>query len=315
MAGEEQAGLGWLDARLATGNALIVQGPTGTLLEQKNLTRRPHEVMNNQPAREVVANAHTAYLDAGADVLVAYTFGAQPERVEDPFIPPAEHSRARQTIHVAAGLAIGAAVPYRYEGQGVTVAGSAGPIGDCYDPKKHFFESSELYAAQKRHIGSLSAAGVDLVLAETIPSLREAWAIYEAAVVAAVPWAISFYYEEVRGELRLPGGGPTLGEAVALFASLEHTPRFIASNCVPLETAVDAVSLMRRAASPVPVGILPNGIGVPTDADVATWGPRVGANREEFTKQMGQAITAGALLLGGCCCTTPEDTAALRQIV
>lgn len=297
-----------LQERLSQGEVLVVQGPTGTELELKGLPKTPAQAMADSAARATVEKAHAAYARAGASVLVAYTFGAQAERQSNR--KRGVNRAAERGIRTACGIVRSVATSNHI------VAGSVGPVGDCYEPVKGQYTDSELLAVQRDHVELLAGGGIDLIWAETVPSSPEAAAAAQAAYLreSPLPYVLSFYYRETDGGLRLPTGEP-LGEAVEALVASEHPPLLVAANCVPFETAEEGVKVLRAAAPQgMPVGIYPNGAGVPDDSDPEVWRDLVQANLEPFAAAAPSWLAAGAVLVGGCCCTTPDYTEALRDI-
>ena len=73
----------------------------------------------------------------------------------------------------------------------IKVGGMIGPKNDCYQPD----EGLSTTDAQKFHtwqIQQLAAGGVDFLIAETLPSVREALGIAKAMEVTDIPYIISF---------------------------------------------------------------------------------------------------------------------------
>ncbi len=115
-----------------------------------------------------------------------------------------------------------------------------GPRGDAYRPREapDFDEALRVHAFQ---IEQLAAAGVDLLLAATLPALGEAKAIARLMSGSGVPWMISFV---VRAEGTLLDGSP-LRDAIAAIDDAAPVPALGYSiNCVHPSIARRALSTM-----------------------------------------------------------------------
>ena len=117
----------------------------------------------NLTAPDIVAGAHEAYVAAGVDVVETNTFGANRFRLD-------EHGLGDRVVEVnAAAVAIARAA---VAGTDVWVAGSVGPLGVVLAPIGRVAEA-DARAAFVEQVGALVAAGVDLVVIETMPSIHE----------------------------------------------------------------------------------------------------------------------------------------------
>ena len=168
---------------------------------------------------ELVWTVHSDESGAGADILTANTFRTHARSLA---AAGADADAAELTAQ-AVGLAHRAAAVPRRE---IFVAGSLSPLEDCYRP-----DLAPDDAALAREHGAqarlLAAAGVDLILAETHNSIREAEAALRAAKATGVPVAVSLVTD---GAGRLLSGEP-IEEAAARLVAL--SPDAIGINCVP----------------------------------------------------------------------------------
>jgi S-methylmethionine-dependent homocysteine/selenocysteine methylase len=110
-------------------------------------------------------------------------------------------------------------------------------------------------------------------------------------------------------------GGDLFSAAFAKLRTLEVGGQRIAAflvNCSPRESVLQALAHMRAAGEDRPLGAYPN-LGA-VDA-VLGWKREPGTTSHDFAEWALRARQAGATLVGGCCGTTPEDIAAIRQML
>ena len=143
----------------------LFDGAMGSMLQAAGLKAGECPERLNLTAPDTVEAVHRAYVQAGADVITANTFGASRRKLgEDP----------APCIAAGVGLARRAAGAERY------VALDVGPLGTLLRP---FGEMSfdEAYAMFAEIAEAGARAGADLVLIETMGDLLEA----KAALLAA----------------------------------------------------------------------------------------------------------------------------------
>jgi S-methylmethionine-dependent homocysteine/selenocysteine methylase len=143
---------------------------------------------------------------------------------------------------------------------------------------------------------ALAAAGVDLILVETMNTVREAAAAARAAAVTGLPVVVSCVTD---------GGGRLLsGENVEDFArallALSSPPDALGINCV---AAGDLAGDLARLAAAAP--------GVPLAAYGNTFGKPV--SPADYADLAAEWLRLGARLVGGCCGTTAAHTAAVAR--
>jgi S-methylmethionine-dependent homocysteine/selenocysteine methylase len=183
----------------------------------------------------------------------------------------------------------------------VLLAGSLAPVADCYMPDRVPDEAT-LRAEHGLHIGALVAAGVDLVLIETMNTIREALAALRAARATKLPTLVSFVCWD--GPRLL--SGELLREAVA--AVRVEQPTALLANCLPPSNVAACLSVL--AESGLPFGVYAN-LGAPLDER--------GRERSEdcapvrFAAHAASWLAAGATLVGGCCGTTPAHIRGIAQ--
>lgn len=260
---------------------VLLDGPMGSELTRLGvlLPAPAWSAVALDTAPQLVAETHRAYAAAGATVHTANTF-----RTRRRSVGPRWEELARRAVRIA-----------RESVGGLRVAGSLGPLEDCYRP-----DLSPGFASRQEHAELarvLASEGVDLLLCETIPDATEARvAVEEAARTGIETWASL-----------LPMGGWKLRDAAR--ACIDAGARAVLVNCVP---AKDTLRLVEELAGlGVPFGAYANAgdarDGVGWDAD-----PEVAAGLyADFAQTW---VAAGATIVGGCCGTGPAHIARLAAL-
>ena len=268
---------------------VILDGGMGTMLQSKGLKLGEYPELAALEHPDWVKDIHRAYVEAGAQILCANTFGANREKLRrtgrtvEEVIPP--------SIALAKEAAAGRAL----------VALDMGPIGQLLEPTGSLdFETAvDIFAQQVR---AAVKAGADLVMIETMTDLQEC----RAALLAVkensdLPVVVSLTYEE-RGRTFL-GHSP----AAAALTLEGMGADVIGVNCSlgPKEMPPLVEELRRWTA--LPISIKPNA-GLPDPG-----GAGYDITPEEFAASMAELTDLGVKLYGGCCGTTPEYIALLSR--
>ena len=285
-----------LSARLANG-PLLLDGPTGTELERRGYrTTLPlWTALAVRQAPDTLGDVHDDYVRAGADILTASTFRTNRYTLAKLGLATEACSLTRESVAIARRSAACAHKP-------VLIAGSVAPLEDCYRPERTPDERT-LQREHSAQVESLATCGVDLLLVETMPTLREAQVAAGAAVAAGLPVIVSFV---VRSGRRLLGGR-ALAEALESIAQLEVAA--LSVNCAAPECCSEAMqdlaSCGRRfgayANCSTPAATFGN---APSQLEVA-----------QYARTVAGWLRAGASVVGGCCGTGPRHIEALRTLI
>ena len=285
-------------ARVAS-RPLLFDGATGTVLHSRR-TGPGHGFDGlNLTAPDVVASAHEAYVAAGVDVVETNTFGANRFRLD-------EHGLGDRVVEVnAAAVEIARAAVAETE---VWVAGSVGPLGVVLAPIGRVVEA-DARSAFVEQVGALVAAGVDLVVIETMPSIHEVQIAAHAARELAPDLPIIVMMAFVDDDRTMLGvGAAEVGRQLA-----ELDVDAVGVNCSTGPNQVlRLTNAMIEAAPGVPIAAMPNA-GFP-ERDVSG---RVAypATPEYFADYASAFVEAGISIIGGCCGTSDEHIAAMRRAI
>ena len=279
--------------RIAKG--AVLDGATGSWLRAHGMPKGCSTELWVLDHPDILTKLQRGYARAGADIIYAPTFQAQP-------IVLAAYGREKDTEEInrsLVALSRRAAPGCLIAGDLTTLAGSC----DSFDPK--CFDL--LVKNYRRQIRGLMDGGADLLVGETLMYPQEAEAILTAAELEGAGAAMYSFTMQPDGSLFSGAeAGPVLRELEKAGACA------VGFNCVPADDMTAGLVLKLRRFTKLPLICKPNaGIPVINAQGIAEYD----LNPEGFAKVMAACHAAGAMLLGGCCGTTPEHLAALTGIL
>ena len=272
---------------------VLLDGATGTELARRGvLVDRPGwTAAAIREAPDTLAAVHRDYVAAGADVITANTF----------------RTHAANTAPLgddAAALTREAVAIARQAAGGARVFGSIAPLADCYDAAAVPSDNA-LREQHTQHADTLSAAGVDGMLIETMTTIREAVIAAGAAVaVGSRPWVSV----AIRPDGRLYSG-ESLADAIA--AAEDAGASHVLANCFPASIGSQLANVFAAQAT-VPWGLFAN-TGLLDET--GRWRDDGNTSPEAYAAHVAGWLTAGATVVGGCCGTTPEHIRAIASQV
>lgn len=281
-------------------NVTILDGGMGQELVRRGLAEGPlwsTRALFDTP--EAVREVHDAYLAAGAEVLTTNTYAISRHRFE----AAGTTISLAEAVQTACGLAV--------ESVGdrpVRIAGSLGPLFGSYAPDR--VPSEEAVREEYEEVVAAMDGTVDLVLAETLTTVREARAAAVAAAAHGLPLWISWTVQTSESPDRLPDGTP-LREAVQAVDAEVHL-----LNCSPPERMDQAIVHLAEAAGAF--GAYANGFTeVPAGWSLIDGDPLPAARRdldpETYLDHARRWIDAGATVVGGCCEVGPAHIRRLAE--
>lgn len=268
----------------------LLDGPVGTELERRGLSL-PAPAWSARAVferPELLASIHADYAAAGAEVHTAATFRTTARALRG---TPWE-GRWEEGVERAVSLCRAAAGSGR-------VAGSLAPLEDCFSPQL----TPDDAALAREHAAlaaALTRAGCDLLLVETMPTVRELLAATRAAAATGLPvWSAvtlgpqgDFFGPQ---ELRAACRGVAEAGAEAFLLNCSPPDALSAAFGPDLLEAARSAGLALGAYGNA---IFPGRTRCPPAAYAAT--ARVW-------------VDLGLRLVGGCCGTGPAHVRALRQ--
>ncbi len=287
-----------ISQRLLTGPPLLLDGAIGTELNRRGVdTRLPlWSTWALLEAPEVLAAIHRDYVTAGAEILTTNTFRTHRRSLQKADLG----SRAADLTARAVSIARQAAD----ERPGVWVAGSVAPLEDCYEPES-VPDDRALEDEHREIVAHLHQAGVDLLLVETMNSIREAVAATEAALETGLPTIVGV----VCGREPFLLSGEPVGEAASVLSSLG--PAAIVVNCTP--TPDIHISLQEvMCSTDLPTGAYGN-VGYADEEQ--GWVNTDSVEPIAYARHAAGWLQMGARLVGSCCGTGPAHTAELHRLL
>jgi 5-methyltetrahydrofolate--homocysteine methyltransferase len=266
---------------LRSGRVLLMDGAMGTEIQRAGIRESEcYEAWNVAHPQKIRA-IHTSYVEAGADVLLANTFGANPTAL----------SRHQQEDNLPAIIKKGVVLARSALSRPGWVLADFGPVGTM---------------ALNEMLPILEASrDVDGLLLETIGDPAEAEALVRANRSGlGKPILVSFTFDgetlrtfrdmtpeqcaQAASEMRVDALGVNCGRELDMAACAEIIGRY-------------------RVVTTLPLFARPNA-GTPT-------GKKYPRSPDEMAAGVQKLLEAGAAMVGGCCGTTPQHIRAFRRVV
>ncbi len=271
---------------------VFLDGGMGTQLQKRGLKpgQKPELAALEMP--ETLKAIHAEYAAAGADLLLANTFGANARKLAGTGYSVAQVVQASLACAQEAAAATGALV-------GLDI----GPLGELLAPAGTLpFE--EAYDAFAEIVQAGVHAGADFVFLETMTDLYE----LKAAILAAkensqLPVFVSMSFES-RGRTFT---GCTVESYGVTAAGLGADAIGINCSLGPAEILPFAQRLCRTVPAGIPVFVKPNA-GLPNPDG------SYNLDADEFAREMQAYAAIGVSMVGGCCGTTPAYIAKLKEV-
>lgn len=266
---------------------LFLDGGMGTLLQAEGLAPGELPETWNIEHPEKVEAIHRRYYEAGSDVVLANTFGANVCKFHDDRYTVEEVIRAGIANAKRAGEQIG---------KETYVALDMGPTGKLLKPMGDL-DFDDAYEAFAEAVRYGEKYGADLIHIETMSDTYEV----KAAILAAkenssLPVFVTMIFDE-RGKLLTGGDVPSV---VAMLEGLRVDA--LGLNCgLGPKQMLPILNDLRRYTS-LPIIVKPNA-GLPKQKNGETY---YDVEPDEFARIMQEIVKGGACVIGGCCGTTPE---------
>ncbi len=269
---------------------VILDGGMGTMLQKSGMAMGETPELLGITNPELLIDIHKQYINAGADIVYANTFGANRYKLEhcgksvDEII-----KRAIQNARTAC------------EGTDSCVALDIGPIGQLLEPTG-YLSFEEAYDIFKEQI--LAGRDADVIVFETMTDLMEV----KAGVLAAkensdLPVICTMTFEENKRTFT----GCGISSMALTLQGLGVDAIGINCSLGPKELLPVVEELSRWTT--LPIVVKPNA-GLP-DPVTNTYN----VSPEEFASYMEAMLPYGVKIMGGCCGTNPDYIAALCKML
>ena len=280
---------------------LFFDGGMGTMLQAKG--SRPGEITElwNITRPEDVLDVHCRYLEAGADVITANTFGASSIKLEGSGYSPEKV--------ISAGIGLAKEAISRVCGNGDCSGRKAYAAMDISATGKLLkplgtMDFDEAYNIFREMAVAGEKAGADLAIIETMADTYE----LKAAVLAvkentSLPLFATVTFDE-RGKLLT---GADVGAVVTLLEGLGADVIGINCGLGPVQMRPLVQRMLELTSLPMLVN--PNA-GLPRQEKGKTF---YDIPAEQLAEQMELMAGDGVWLMGGCCGTTPEYIKLIKE--
>lgn len=283
-------------------STVLADGAMGTMLHSRGISFEKCFDELNLTNPSAVAAIHREYIEAGAQLILTNTFGANRFKLS-------KHGLGQKIVEInKAGVELAkrvAAASFK----DVLIAGDVGPLGVRIAPFGRV-KPEQARLAFAEQIQALCEAGADLIVIETMSDLYEIQeAIKAAKNVGAdghLPLPVVASVTFTRDDRTLLGDDP-MKVARTLH---EFGADVIGVNCSG--GPAQLLRLLKQMHQAIPAGkfwVKPN----------AGWPEQVGgrimypADPDYFGDYALSFREAGASIVGGCCGTTPQHIAAMRK--
>ncbi|MFQ6006752.1 MAG: homocysteine S-methyltransferase [Woeseia sp.] len=301
------------EAALYRNSPVVLDGGLATELESQGFDIGTQlwsaALLQSDPS--AVIDAHRAYLDAGAEIIISASYQAS----RDGFMSQGlSVQQADDLIANSVDLACKARQQFiDTHGQvdyTPIVAASIGPYGAAVHDGSEYTGDYDIDEAGLRRFHEprlqlLDRSNADVLACETVAGYPEARVLCKLLMTTRLPAWISF---SCRDERRI-GDGTLLREASGLFH--EH-PRVLALgvNCTAPQYVSSLIGEIIKGAPDKAVIVYPNS-GEKYDIATNSWIGR--ASSVDLVAAAKSWHDAGAKIIGGCCRIGPRHIDALRQ--
>lgn len=276
--------------------SLLLDGATGTELNRRGLdTGLPlwsANALTTDAGLNVLRQVHLDYLIAGADVITTNTFRTHRR------VLAGKGFSARELTLRAIAVARDAVSVF---GNPALVAGSLSSLEDCYRPDL-VPRDQACRAEHSERIDHLVEGGVDLLLIETMNSIREAVIAAKIATATGLPTWVTFVCDE-QGLLL---SGESLTRAAEILMPLGV--RAMGVNCMPAHTLARPLTELRAICGEEFPLLAYGNIGRVDDEQ--GWINTDSTDPEGYLRY---AQTWPAQIIGACCGSTPEHIRKLKH--
>jgi methionine synthase I (cobalamin-dependent) len=295
---------------------LLADGATGTNLFDRGLeSGAAPELWNGGSPEQIskVKSLHREFVDAGADIILTNTFGANRARLA----LHGAHQHTAEINCVAANLARDAV---KYSERNVLIAGSVGPTGELFAPLGALSYEEGVSIFEEQGAG-LAGGGVDVFWIETMSSWDElnaaiagvsrfnipivATASFDTAGHTMMGIGPADFFDGIAGRIEAFGANCGTGPKEALQVLKGMKDRELLVKCLNTEV-LDAGEFLDNKTHMV----IKANCGVPVfeGAQAVYQG-----TPELMSAYTAMAAQMGASIIGGCCGTTPEHIRVMRQ--
>jgi 5-methyltetrahydrofolate--homocysteine methyltransferase len=268
---------------------LLCDGAMGTMLQKYGLTTGECPEYYNITHPDIVSKIHKEYIEAGAQVILTNTFGANRIKLS-------KFNLEDQTREINVSAVKNVKKVIRDD---VFIAGDIGPTGSLLEPLGDL-TSEEAFKVFKEQVLYLVEGGVDLIIIETMTSIEEVVLATRAAKENSNLPVASLMTFEVHGNSIKTVMGV---DVKTMVKELEKAGAdIIGTNCGNgIESMVDIVKAIKKETNRFIIAEPNAGLPELKDGKIIYSG-----TPDVMCSYVVPLIEAGANIVGGCCGTTPQ---------
>jgi homocysteine S-methyltransferase len=272
---------------------LICDGAMGTMLYEKGVPLEHCYDELNISSPEIVKEVHLSYIKAGADIIETNTFGA------NEYILSRYYDLGKKSYEINYR---GAKIAKEVAKDRVFVAGAVGPISRIWEIYEKL-SKEEIKTIFKKQIQALVEGGVDLIIIETIPSVKEAILAYTSAKeITSLPIICQLTFgktKTLKGE-----------EMVEVVTELNKLGvEIMGANCGTGPTDMYQIIKRMSVLTTAYLSTQPNA-GLPSFHGGKFTYPATSQYFAEYGKKF---VEIGVQIVGGCCGTTPLHIKTMKE--
>jgi 5-methyltetrahydrofolate--homocysteine methyltransferase len=283
---------------LSEKQTLLADGATGTNLFNAGLMSGDAPELWNDEHPEKIVTLYKGAIDAGSDLFLTNSFGANASRLKLHDAADQAHRLSRIAAEIGRELV-------DKQDRKIVVAGSVGPTGDIMEPVGAL---SHALAVEMFHetADGLKEGGADVAWLETISAPEEFRAAAEGFKLAGIDWCGTMSFDTAGRTMM----GVTSTAMVEMIAELPNPPIAFGANC-----GTGASDLLRTvqgfaAANPSRPIIAKGNAGIPKYVDGHI---HYDGTPELMADYAVMARDSGARIVGGCCGTMPVHLEHMRE--
>ena len=279
---------------LVSHGLVITDGAWGTELQARGLALGDFPDAWNLTHPDRVDEVARAYVEAGSQVILTNTFGANRIRLGEQAVADRLAEINARGVEISLKAAAGRA----------RVFASIGPTGKLLMSGE--VTEAELRAAFAEQAQALAQARPDGLVVETMSDLEEVKLAVSAARETRLPVVACMVFDSGKDKDRTMMGTTPEQAAQALG---EAGADVIGANCGQGIAGFIAICRRLHAATDRPIWIKANA-GLPTMVDGRA---KYSATPDEFAGYIPELIQVGASFIGGCCGTRPDFIVAISR--
>ncbi len=245
----------------------------------------------------ILSDIHKSYIDAGADMIITNTFGANRIKLRKFRLEKKAQKINAEAVKIAKQAA----------GDNIYVLGDIGPTGEYLEPVGNL-KFDDCYNAFLEQARIFESEGTDAVIIETMTDIEE----LKAAIMAVkenvkLPLIANMAFNKTEQGSYRTTSGVSVPQMVnkMLMAGVD----VIGSNCgVNISQMVEIITEMRPLSTAFIIA-QPNAGSPKLQNGKTVYEQTV----DDFARYIPKLIEAGSNIIGSCCGTTPEHIRKIRE--